>query len=61
MFFDTGMPLAHFTDQMRTRGILVGRRFPPFESLCRITVGTEPQVDAFLAALGDVSGQRRAA
>jgi histidinol-phosphate aminotransferase len=51
VFFDTGMPLPRFTELMRARGILVGRHFPPFDSWCRITVGTEPEVAAFLAAL----------
>jgi histidinol-phosphate aminotransferase len=51
VFFDTGMPLPRFTELMRARDILVGRHFPPFDSWCRITVGTEPEVAAFLAAL----------
>jgi histidinol-phosphate aminotransferase len=51
IFFDTGMPLASFTQRMQARNILVGRLFPPFESWCRITIGTEPEVDSFLSAL----------
>ena len=51
IFFDTGVPLATFTQRMKTRNILVGRRFPPYDSWCRITIGTEPEVDAFLSAL----------
>jgi histidinol-phosphate aminotransferase len=51
VFFDTGAPLARFTDYMKARNILVGRRFAPFESWCRITIGTEPEVDAFLQGL----------
>lgn len=51
VFFDTGMPLKRFTELMRARNILVGRRFAPFDSWCRITIGTEPEVDAFLTAL----------
>ena len=51
VYFDTGMPLKRFTELMRARNILVGRRFPPFENWCRITIGTEPEVDAFLTAL----------
>ena len=56
VFFDTGMPLKRFTELMRARNILVGRRFPPFENWCRITIGTESEVDAFLAALPAVTG-----
>jgi histidinol-phosphate aminotransferase len=51
VFFDTGMPLERFTAAMRARNILVGRRFPPFDNWCRITIGTEPEVSAFLEAL----------
>ena len=51
VFFDTGMPLKRFTDLMRAHNILVGRRFAPFDNWCRITIGTETEVDAFLAAL----------
>ena len=51
VFFDTGIPLAQFSARMKSQGILVGRLFPPFASWCRITVGTEADVSAFLAAL----------
>ncbi|MBV8973582.1 MAG: histidinol-phosphate aminotransferase family protein [Sinobacteraceae bacterium] len=51
VFFDTGMPLARFTGLMRERNILVGRLFPPFDTWCRITIGTEPEVGEFLQAL----------
>src|ERR1700680_3631784 len=51
VFFDTGMPLAQFTEFMQRHNILVGRRFPPYENWCRITIGTEPEIDAFLEAL----------
>jgi histidinol-phosphate aminotransferase len=54
VFFDTGMPLARFTSLMRDRNILVGRLFPPFDTWCRITIGTEPEVSEFLQALREV-------
>ena len=57
VFFDTGMPLKRFTERMRARNILVGRRFAPYDSWCRITIGTEPEVDAFLAALPGVTAR----
>jgi histidinol-phosphate aminotransferase len=50
VFFDTGMPLSRFTHAMRARNILVGRPFPPYDNWCRITIGTEPEVTAFLEA-----------
>ena len=55
VFFDTGMPLARFTGLMRARNILVGRLFAPYDTWCRITIGTEPEVTAFLAALRAVT------
>lgn len=58
VFFDTGMPLERFTGLMRDRNILVGRHFAPFDSWCRITVGTEPEVAAFLGALRMAAGAR---
>jgi len=57
VFFDTGMPLKQFTERMHARNILVGRRFPPFENWCRITIGTESEVDAFLTALPAVTSK----
>ena len=60
VFFDTGMPLPLFTRAMRERNILVGRHFAPFDSWCRITIGTEPEVSAFLEALRAVTPARRA-
>jgi histidinol-phosphate aminotransferase len=51
VFFDTGMPLSTFSQRMKERNVLVGRRFPPFDSWCRITIGTEPEVATFIAAL----------
>jgi histidinol-phosphate aminotransferase len=55
VFFDTGMPLARFTERMRSRNILVGRLFPPYDTWCRITIGTEPEVTAFLGALRELT------
>ena len=60
VFFDTGMPLARFTDLMKARNILVGRPFPPYDTWCRITIGTEPEVAAFLDALHSVKAARAA-
>jgi histidinol-phosphate aminotransferase len=48
VFFDTGVPIKQFIEFMRHRNIAVGRRFPPFENWCRVTIGTDPQVDAFI-------------
>jgi histidinol-phosphate aminotransferase len=57
VFFDTGTSLAQFTDFMKARNILVGRRFAPYDNWCRITVGTEPEVEAFLRGLRAYGGR----
>jgi histidinol-phosphate aminotransferase len=51
VFFDTGAPLEQFDRFMKARNILVGRLFPPYSNWCRITIGTEPEVEAFLQGL----------
>jgi histidinol-phosphate aminotransferase len=57
VFFDTGMPLTRFAALMAERDILVGRQFAPFDSWCRITIGTEAQVATFLRVLPAISAQ----
>ena len=61
VFFDTGAPLAQFDQFMQGRNILVGRLFPPYDNWCRITIGTEPETDAFLRGLQAYTGKRAAA
>jgi histidinol-phosphate aminotransferase len=61
VFFDTGAPLAQFDQFMKGRNILVGRLFPPYNNWCRITIGTEPETDAFLRGLQAYTGKRAAA
>jgi histidinol-phosphate aminotransferase len=61
VFFDTGAPLARFDQFMKSRHILVGRPFPPYDNWCRITVGTEPETDAFVRVLQAYTGKRAAA
>ncbi|HEY2782798.1 MAG TPA: histidinol-phosphate transaminase [Steroidobacteraceae bacterium] len=48
VFFDTGAPIKQFTEFMRRRNIAVGRRFPPYENWCRVTIGTDPQISALI-------------
>ncbi len=51
VFFDTGVQLARFAEFMSAQNIVVGRLFAPYDRWCRITIGTEPEVDAFLGSL----------
>jgi histidinol-phosphate aminotransferase len=48
VFFDAGVPIKKFSDFMLQRNIAVGRRFPRYENWCRVTIGTDPQIDAFI-------------
>jgi histidinol-phosphate aminotransferase len=50
-FFDTGRPLAEFSAAMRRAGYLVGRPFPPYDTWCRVSMGTVEQMRGFAAAL----------
>jgi histidinol-phosphate aminotransferase len=50
-FFDTGGPLAEFSAAMRRAGYLVGRPFPPYDTWCRVSMGTVEQMRGFAAAL----------
>jgi histidinol-phosphate aminotransferase len=61
VFFDTGGPLEYFDRFMKGRNILVGRLFPPYTNWCRITIGTEPEVEAFIQGLRAYGGKRAAA
>jgi histidinol-phosphate aminotransferase len=61
VFFDTGAPLERFDRFMKTRNILVGRLFPPYDNWCRITIGTEPEVEAFIQGLRAYGGKRAVA
>lgn len=51
VFFDTGAPLARFLGAMRERGFSVGRPFPPYDTWCRVSIGTLAQMQSFAGAL----------
>lgn len=57
VFFDTGMPAAEFSRAMLAHDIQVGRPFPVFDTWCRVTVGRESEIDAFLEALRSIHAQ----
>jgi len=43
-------------EALKGRRVEVGRRFPALPSFLRVTIGTRPQMEAFLAAFRQVSG-----
>lgn len=42
-------------DQFAARNILVGRRFPSMSNYLRITIGTQPETETFLATLREIA------
>jgi histidinol-phosphate aminotransferase len=45
-------------EQFHTRGILVGRRFPSMSDYLRVTIGTQQEMEFFLAELRDLPSGR---
>jgi histidinol-phosphate aminotransferase len=58
VFFDTGRPVGEFSAAMRAQGFLVGRPFAPYETWCRVSMGTVPQMERFAAALRQYAAER---
>ncbi|MBL8225725.1 MAG: aminotransferase class I/II-fold pyridoxal phosphate-dependent enzyme [Chromatiales bacterium] len=58
VFFDTGRPVGEFAAAMRAEGFLVGRPFAPYETWCRVSIGTLPQMKGFAAALRRYAARR---
>ena len=52
---DMGSDTAPFIDQLRLRHIVVGRRFASMPNYLRVTIGTQEEIEAFLAALREIS------
>jgi histidinol-phosphate aminotransferase len=46
-----GSSVQPVIEQFHARGILVGRLFPSMSDYLRVTVGTQPEMESFLAAL----------
>ncbi|WP_456429772.1 pyridoxal phosphate-dependent aminotransferase [Rhodocaloribacter sp.] len=55
VFFHVGEDVRAFGEKMRGRGIRVGRPFPPYLDWCRVSIGTRPEMEAFVTALRSVS------
>lgn len=51
VFFDAGMPVERFQAAMRAKGFLVGRRFAPYDTWGRVSIGTPDEMRNFVAAL----------
>jgi histidinol-phosphate aminotransferase len=48
-------------DEFRTRGVLVGRPFPPMLEHLRVSVGTPDEMSRFMLAFKEIVGRKTAA
>jgi histidinol-phosphate aminotransferase len=55
IMLDMGTDVKPIIEQFRARNVIVGRRFAAMPNFLRVTVGTEPETEAFLAALRQIS------
>jgi histidinol-phosphate aminotransferase len=61
VFVETGRPAAEFKEACAKRGVLVGREFPPLETMhARISIGTIEEMRRATAVFAEVLGTRRA-
>jgi histidinol-phosphate aminotransferase len=61
VMIDVGCDTKPIIDAFATRNILVGRRFPSMPTFLRVTIGTQLEVEAFFAALRQISPTQAAA
>jgi histidinol-phosphate aminotransferase len=48
---DLGRDVGPVIEALKQRGVEVGRRFPALPNFLRVTIGTRPQMEAFVSAL----------
>ena len=61
VMIDVGKDVTPVIEAFRARRILVGRKFPSLPNWLRISIGTQPETEAFAAALGEIVPVRAAA
>jgi histidinol-phosphate aminotransferase len=54
VMIDVGGDVGPIIETFRARGILVGRKFPSLENWLRVSMGTRPEMETFLAALRSI-------
>lgn len=54
LMVDVRRDVGPVIEALKQRGIEVGRRFPALPSFLRVTIGTRPQMEVFVGALGKV-------
>jgi histidinol-phosphate aminotransferase len=55
VMLDMGTDVKPIIEQFRTRNVFVGRQFPAMPNFLRVTIGTQPETESFLAALREIS------
>jgi histidinol-phosphate aminotransferase len=55
VMLDLGTDVRPIIEQFRVRSIIVGRRFASMPNFLRVTIGTQPETEAFLAALREIA------
>jgi histidinol-phosphate aminotransferase len=60
VMIDMGTDVQPIIEQFAGRNILVGRRFPSMNNFLRVTIGTQPEVEAFVVALREIAPARAA-
>lgn len=55
VMIDMGSDTQPFIDKFRARRIVVGRRFASMPNFLRVTIGTQQETEAFMAALREIS------
>ncbi len=55
IMLDLGTDVKPIIKEFRARNIIVGRRFAAMPNFLRVTIGTQPETEAFLAALREIS------
>ncbi len=53
VLFDTGGSVREFAAAMRKKNMMVGRSYAPYETWCRVSMGTVEQMAVFAEALTD--------
>jgi histidinol-phosphate aminotransferase len=54
VFFDTGMPVEKVQTAMMTKGFMIGRAFPPYNTWARISIGTPDEMKRVAAVLPEI-------
>ncbi|MGH9746965.1 MAG: histidinol-phosphate transaminase [Candidatus Acidiferrales bacterium] len=55
LMIDMGGDVKPFIEAFKARDILVGRRFASMPNFMRVTIGTQPEMEAFMAALREIA------